>query len=520
MLIKGGTVFDGTGAAATRSDVRIEKGVIQELGNLEPRGDELVINAEGTYVTPGFVDILNHSDAYVTLFSNPVQESLLQQGITTILMGNEGSSLAPLVDGTFVNSVQKWGDISTLSVNWLSVSEYLQELKRHAFGINLATLAGHSTVRRGLIGDESRKLSQDELRQMEYMLKTALREGAFGISTGFGFTHARDTSPEEEELLMHIAANEQALYATHLRNEDKYFFSTLEKALALARKLPGVNMELSHLKVTGKENWGQFEDALALLSDAALSNVHFDVYPYRTTASVFYQFLPVWVSEGGKESILKNLRTQETRAQIITEMQQDRHDYANMVVAMGSASMPYFGKAFGEIARNQNKSPEDAALDALLASENRLIVFTEVMAEENVRAALAHPSGLVTSAGVGRSMQEAASGQFAHPRYFGAMPRFLGNYVRDEKLLSWEEAIRKITWGPAHKIGLHKRGKITQGFAADVVVFDPQTIQEKATFSNPYQYPTGIKYVIVNGEIAVDRGEFVGAKNGEVLIRS
>jgi N-acyl-D-amino-acid deacylase len=518
MLIQGGTIIDGTGAKRFSADIRIQNGRILEMGTLQPHRDERILKARGFYVAPGFVDILNHSDAYTTLLRTPSQQSLLQQGITTILMGNCGSSLAPLADGIFVNSIQKWGDISKMSVDWQSVAEYLAELSTHKFGINIATLVGHSTVRRALVGDEPRKLSHAEREQMSYMLQTGLSEGAFGISTGLAYAHARYADTEELRMLMQLAATNNVLYATHIRNEDRLFLDSVHETLELAAET-GCRVEFSHLKVVGEPFWGQFDSALALLSDETHANVNFDVYPYHTTASVLYTFLPEWVSEGGKPSILKNIKDPEARPRILEDMQQSAHNFSRMRVAMGSVNSSFLGKTFSEIAKNQNTSPEEGVLDVLTASDNRVIVFSEAIDEKNVEKAVRHAKSFITSDGVGYRTQDAKRGEFVHPRYFGAIPRFLAHYVREKKLLTWEEAIYKLTWGPAQKIGLGKRGRIEQDYAADIVILDPNTVEAMATFSNPYRYPQGIKYVLVNGAVSVDRGEFTDTYKGKVLKR-
>lgn len=515
MLIQNAIIIDGTGKKNYVADIRTRRDKIVDIGKLSPRSKEPTINARGAFVTPGFVDILNHSDAYLTLFSNPAQESLLQQGITSILMGNCGSSLAPLADGNFINSLQKWGDVTKVNVNWLSMKEYLAELKKHSFGPNVATLVGHSTVRRSIVEDQPRNLTQEELELLSHLIGEGIRDGAFGVSTGLAYTHARNASLKEIETVMRIAKKENSLYATHLRNESGGFIESFRETLEMAHDI-GVNLEFSHLKVTGKQFWNQFSEALSELNPRT-RNINFDIYPYRTTASVLYTFLPTWVSEGGKKSLLANILNLKIRARLIQEMHDDPHSYKNMIVAMGGLNKVFFGKSIAQIAINQNTSVEETVLNMISISSNRIIVFTETISEENIIRAMRHGRSFVTSAGVGYNVHDDVRGEFIHPRYFGAIPKFLSHYVRNQKFMSWERAIYKVTLGPAIKIGLKKRGRIEKGYYADLVIFDPHTIQDTATFTSPYQYPLGIHYVIVNGEISIAEGKFTGKMMGKVL---
>ena len=516
MLIKNGKIIDGFSKKMFNADIRIEKDKIQEIGTLKAKNQEQILNAKGMYITPGFVDILNHSDAYLTLFENTAQESLLQQGITTILIGNCGSSLAPLVNGIFINSIQKWGDTSKINLNWLSVSEYLNELSRHSFGVNLATLMGHSTIRRALVGDDSRSLTTQEQKQLEYMIEVGMREGAFGVSSGLAYSHGKNATAKELRFIMNIVKKYDGLYSVHIKNEADGFLDSVKEMISLVKE-SGVNMELSHLKVIEKEFWNKFEEALALIEKS--NTVNFDVYPYTFTASVAYTFLPRWASEGGNSTIRPILKDPQKREKLLEDMKKDPYSYAQLVVAMGNINKTYFGKKIGDIAKNQGKEPEEVLLELILASDNRLIVFSTTIDENNIKMALKHPKSIVTSDGVGYQEKDKHKGAFVHPRYFGAIPKFLGEYVREQKLLSWEEAINKISLKPAEKIGLKNRGKLVKGYYADIVIFDPNKIGTEANLNNPYRYPQGIKWVLVNGNIAVEENK-LKSKLGRILKRN
>ncbi len=517
MLIKKGTIIDGSGSKEKyQADLRIEGSKIINIGNLRERSNEEIIDAENCIVSPGFVDILNHSDAFITIFDNPAQENLLRQGITTALMGNCGSSLAPLVDGVFVNSIQKWGNPQKINVNWNSLEEYLQELEQHSFGINLATLAGHSTIRRAFAGDEHRILTDVETKKMLLMMERALEEGAFGVSLGLGYAHGRPADRNELEKIAELVSKYNALYSCHIRNESDSFKSAANEQLEVAEK-SSVNMQLSHLKVAGKNYWHEYEDVIGAISGKY--NVNFDLYPYSITASVLYRFLPAWVAEEGNKSIFKYLRNEKHQKRIVEEMQESPYSIGDMIVAMGDIDNTYSGKTLKEIASNQEKSPEQIAIELILASENRIIVFTPNLSEENVEEGIRHSDSFVSSDSVGIKPKSQLKDMSVHPRYFGAMPKFLREYVKEKELLGWEDAIAKITGKPAEKIKLKNRGIIKEGNYADLVIFSPDTLQDKANFENPYQYPEGIKHVIVNGKIAV-RNEEIKNMAGQVLKRT
>jgi len=515
MLIKNGTIIDGSGEKMFSSDIRIGQGTITQIGSLSPKNNEEVLDVSGLYIAPGFIDILNHSDAYITLFENPAQESLLQQGITTILMGNCGSSLAPLVDGAFINSIQKWGDTSKINVNWLSVKEYIRELNKHKFGVNLATLVGHSTVRRALVGDEEKTLTKQEEQQMNYMIESGLREGAFGVSSGLAYSHGKNANAKELRSLMRLVKKYNGLYSFHIRNEAEEFLSSINEIVALEKETK-TNIQLSHLKVVEKKFWGQFKDAIDLIEKN--KNIDFDVYPYNFTASVAYTFLPHWASKGGNSTLLPAIKDTEKKDKLINDMKGDSYSYADMVVAMGNISNTYFGKKIGDIAKSQNAEAEKVFLDLILASDNRLVVFSPTIDEKNVEMAIKSEKSIISSASAGYNQKHRLNGALVHPRSFGAMPKFLNKYALDEKLLSLEKAIHKITSKPAEKIGLKKRGKIKKGYFADMVIFDPKKIEDKADLNNPYRYPVGISWVLVNGKVAVENGTLKN-KNGQILLR-
>jgi len=522
IIIQNGIVIDGTGEKGLKADIAIKKDKIKKIGNLKNKKAHSIIDASNYYVSPGFIDLHNHSDSYWTLFTTPSLQSMLRQGVTTIIGGNCGSSLAPLIRGRMISSIQKWANINEVNVNWTNVREFFNILQSRKLGLNFGTLVGHSTLRRSIIGEEFRALKSGEMKMMERMLEDALKEGALGLSTGLAYSHAKVAPTEEIIKLAKIVKKYNCLYASHIRDEGDHLIPAIEEALIIAQK-SGVSIEISHFKAMGENNWSKFSEAVKMIEKAKKQkiDVNFDIYPYITTGSVLYVLLPDWVAEGGKQKLLERLKKDDTRKKIIKEMQENKsYEYGNIIVAI-SIDKTFIGKKITEIAQTQGVSPEEAIINMLIISRGRVITFFKTLNEDNLRLALKHPLGFIGSDGSGYNVDYyREKRELVHPRCFGTFPRILGKYVREEKLLTWEQAIHKMTGGPAKKIGFKDRGVLKTGNFADLVVFDPNTVIDRATFENPFHYPEGIEYVLINGKIAVDKGKYTGQMTGRVLRRS
>lgn len=504
-----------------RGDVGIQEGEITAVGDLHNEHARQEIDARGKYVAPGFIDVNNHSDTYWRIFLDPQLESLVYQGVTTIIGGNCGSSLAPLVSHENIRTIQKWADIKNVNFNWLSVKEFLSELEKKPLSVNFATLVGHGTLRRGLVGDEVRDISPQEMLLMKKMLTNAMKEGALGFSTGLVYTHAKLASSREIAELAEIVKKYDGVYTTHIRGESHDLIRALEEAIRIAQET-GVRLQVSHLKAMGKKNWPLMEEALNLIETARTSgiDVHFDVYPYTATGSVLYILLPDWVSEGGRTMMLARLKDEETRKRVIKEMRDGEMDYSKITISISSKLNKTLNrKNIADIAKAQGKSVEDAVIDVLLASEGHVVTTMEVLSEKNVDKGVINPFSIISSNGSGYNTEHMQSGELVHPRNFGSFPRALSIYTRERGVVGWEEAIHKMSGFPAEKFKIMKRGTIAKGNYADVVVFDPQTIQDNATFDNPYQYATGMEWVIVNGKVAVENGSYNGQRSGEIIRR-
>jgi N-acyl-D-aspartate/D-glutamate deacylase len=520
LLIKNGTLIDGTGRPMVRGDVAVKEDRIEAIGDLSGAMAERIIDAAGHYVAPGFIDVNNHSDTYWQLLANPELESMLRQGVTTVIGGNSGSSLAPLTDPSVIRSIQKWTDVGKINFNWLSMKEFLAEIDRRGLTLNFATLVGHGTIRRGAMKDETRPIAPREIALMEDLLERALKEGAIGLSTGLIYTHARGAGSREIATLVRKVVEHGGVYATYVRDEGAGLPKAVEEAIAIAKETD-VMLHISHLKAVGRENWPLMEEAFTLIDTAVTSGlrVSFDVYPYTATGSVMYTLLPPWITESGRKMMLHRLRDVQVRQAVIRDMKKERRDYSQVLIAVSQLNKMLTRRKVSDISVLQGKAPEEVILDVLLASDGRAIVSLEVLSEKNIEKAVQHPSSVISSNGTGYNLTHKLTGDIVHPRSFGTFPKVFARYVRGRKLLSWEEAVHKMTGKPAAAFGLAERGLLKEGYFADIVVIQPDEIEDRATMEEPYRYPDGIPYVIVNGETILDQGQLTGKRPGVILKR-
>jgi N-acyl-D-amino-acid deacylase len=520
VLIKNGIIINGTGEPMYKADIGIRDDRIEKIGYLADEKGEEELDVSGLLVCPGFIDVNNQSDTRLRIFSDPGLESLIHQGITTIVGGNCGSSLAPLASSEAIYSIQKWGNVNQLNVGWQTTNEFLKFLEEQDLAVNFATLAGHGTLRRGLMKDATGVINREELSQMKKLLGQSLKEGALGMSAGLIYSHERKTTSSELEELVQIIKKYHGIYAAHIRNEREDFLQALEKTISLAEEFK-VKVHISHLKVMGEKNWGLMDDALALLSEALGrgADITFDVYPYTHTETVLYTLLPEWISEGGKKMMLHRLKDPEMRVKIIKDMRKTGFDWAGLEISKSFLNKVLTKRKVSEIAVSQNKSVEEAIMEILIASEGMVIVATESLSEKNIEKAILHPASIIATNGAGYNLEHAKSGEKVHPRNFGTFPRVFSKYVMEKKALSWEEAVAKITSKPAKKFGIKKRGEIKEGFLADLVAINMDKIKDLATVENPYQYNQGIEMVLINGKIALQAGKINSAGNGKILRR-
>lgn len=521
VIIRGGLIVDGSGQRPPfKGDVGIKDDEILFVSNLEEEIGALEIDARGSVVAPGFIDINSHSDTHWTLFKYPSQESLLAQGVTTILGGNCGSSLAPILGEGSIKSLQKWINLKNVQIDWDRINELLDYLEDNKnFGVNFLTLVGHATLRRGILNEEKRALKNEELKILIKEVERAMKEGAFGLSAGLSYSHAREAGRKEILALSEVVKKAGGLMSFHLRNEDEDFLKSLKEIVEVA-KISGVNTQISHLKVLGKSSWHFFDRALTLIEKAneAGAKINFDVYPYHFSGPVLYTLLPNWLTEGGRKELLSKLKNKRLRRKAILEMEKSSLNFGKLVIANCPFSKFLVKRKIEEIAAGRGVSPSEVVLDLILASEDQVTVFAKLLSERNVKNAISHDLSMVSSNGEGYALEEKESNNLVHPRSFGTFVRFLAHYVRDKKIMSLEKAIHKVTGQVANKIGLPSRGEIKEGYKADIQVFKLNNLEDHATLEHPYKMAEGVDWVFVNGKTAVKKGKIVsGARFGKIL---
>lgn len=520
ILIKNGEIIDGTSKRpAYLADVAVKGDKIVDIGRLGNVDSEKTIDAQNYVVSPGFIDIQNHSDSYGALFKDASLESLLHQGITTVLLGQCGSSLAPLLRGSLA-SIQKWTDITGVNVNWSGFGEFYREFSLHGIGPNIASLVGHATLRRDFVGDENRGLTERENKQIMSLYQRSLKEGAWGISIGLEYSHER--AAEEKELLelLKLTAAAGGVASFHLRNEEEDIIAAFEEVLFLVKN-SGVKAKISHLKVKGAQNIVLAEQLLSSIEKLKNKDIeiYFDVYPYTVTATVLYLLLPDWASDDGKKELLEKLKNQTLKKEIIKELKAKNYPYDKIKVAESLVDRTIIGKSITALAQNQGISAEEAVLNLILASEDRTIVFIDNLNDEILEKLLVHPLAMIATDGSGWQESDRNSKGITHPRSFGTTAKVLSHYVRERKILNLVDAVYKMSGLPAYFMGLKERGSVEVGNKADIVIFDKNNVRDLATFERPYQYPNGIDFVIVNGKVVIEEGRYNGLKTGEVLNR-
>ncbi|HHY47824.1 MAG TPA: D-aminoacylase [Firmicutes bacterium] len=526
LLIRGGKIVDGTGSPWFYGDVYIAGDVIARIARARacPGGQaRRIIWAEGRIVAPGFIDIHSHSDD--SLLVDPGAESKIRQGVTTEVIGNCGYSLAPAV-GAARYVIQKDMDRFSLQVGWSSFAEYLDALDRAHPYVNMAALVGHGTIRTAVVGEARRAPASYELEKMKQLTAEAMRDGAFGLSTGLIYPPSCYADTGELIALAAVAAQYGGIYASHIRDEGDRVEEAVGEAILIGERAR-VAVEISHHKASGEPNWGKVRHTLAMMQEARSRGVDVacDVYPYTASSTGLDVILPGWVSDGGTAELIRRLKDpairEELRGFIEREEGQMRGWDKTVIAQVRTAkNRALEGKNLAQIAGELGKSPFDVAIDLIIDEEAAVQVIRFGMCEEDVRAVLSHPISSIGSDAGARSTSGPLSAGKPHPRAYGTFPRVLARYVREEGVLCLEDAIRKMTSAPACRLGLSRRGVILPGAFADIVIFDEGRITDEATFENPHRYPSGIDYVIVNGKVAVEDGMVTGMRPGRVIRKS
>jgi N-acyl-D-amino-acid deacylase len=526
LLIRNGTIVDGSGAPGFKADLAVKGDRVVRIGDLSGATATRVIDAAGLVVAPGFIDLLGQSETYLLI--DPRAMSKVMQGVTTEITG-EGESIAPINERQ-IKEQEGFLRRFNLSIDWRTLDEYFKRLEKQRSGVNVGTFVGATQVREYVIGYEDREPSKAELEQMKTLVARAMRDGALGLSSSLQYVPARFAKTSELIELAKVARQYGGIYATHQRSEANTIDASLDEVFEIARKA-GIRVEIWHLKTAYKKNWGRMPHVLERIKQARASSidVNADIYPYIAGSTSLSASLPPWALEGGTEKMLSRLRDPATRQRLKKEISEESNSWENIYLGSGGPEgvlvssvvnrelEPLQGKRISEIAILEKKDPLDALFDFILADEGQTGAIYFMMSEADMRAAMQSPFVTFCTDSGARATDGPLAGSKSHPRGWGTYPRILGKYVREEKLLSLETAIHKMTGGPAARVNLRERGLLREGMFADVTIFNPATVIDRATFESPNQYPVGIDYVLVNGQLSVDKGQRTPALAGRVL---
>jgi N-acyl-D-amino-acid deacylase len=519
LLISGGTLHDGSGDAGIFADVGIRNGRIVEIGDLKDRPATRKIEAHALALAPGFIDFHSHSDDELLLGGEA--QSKIRQGVTTEVLGQDGDSMAPLSEAMREELQQGLREELQLQVNWKDFAGYFRQLEQRGLICNALSMVGQGTLRYCAVGLDDRPATAEEIAKMQALAREAFAQGAYGISSGLEYTPGSFAS-DNEILQVCRAMAGRGIYSSHMRNEDDTVIEAVDEAIRIARGA-GVALNVSHLKASGQRNWHKLPDLLARLDEARAAGLQVtcDRYPYIAYSTGLSNLFPLWSREGGNQKFVARLKTPALQDSLKAAVMNDVAKiggWASVMVSSLSKNPDrrlYEGKNMLEIAGAENAYAKLVELIVIEEGGGGMVGFA--MSEDEAARVLSYPHCMVASDGSALAVEGLLRRGKPHPRSFGTFPRLLGKYVREDQLLSLPEAIRKITALPAEALGLLDRGYARPGYAADLVVFDPAAIADRATWSEPQQYPAGVEYVVVNGEIVIDREKFTNKLAGQVL---
>lgn len=522
MVIRGGTLLDGTGGSPWSADLGIVGDSIAAIGSIAPEQGRRVLDASGRFVCPGFIDIHSHSDDSILRY--PTADSRVHQGITTEVTGNCGYSAAPLGGVGAEEQVTELEKDYGIKVTWTGVDSYFRTLEKTGISANHALLLGHGVLRANLIGMEDRPLTEDEMKIVLRSLSEGMDQGAFGLSTGLEYVPGRFTPTEEIVALARVVARRGGLYASHMRNEETALLEAVDEAIHIGRST-GARVEISHLKAAGRPNWSKQRAALDLIESARREGVQVlaDAYPYAAYSTGLTILMPSWAMDGGWKALAQRLEDPSDRSRIRSELIErvkgDPGDYDLIVISSlrTEKNQPLVGQDLAQIAERWNVEPVDALLRLVVEEEGSVGYIGHGMSPENVEMVLAHPLVMVGSDGNSMAPEGPAAKTRPHPRSYGTCARVLGHYCRERRIFDWATAVKKMTSMPADQAGLSDRGRIASGKKADLVIFDAEEVKDQATFEEPHRYASGILHVLVNGKLVVDSGKHTGARPGRLL---
>jgi N-acyl-D-aspartate/D-glutamate deacylase len=526
LVITNGHIIDGTGSPWYSGDIGIRDGKIAAIGNLTNSQRTRTVDAHGEVVAPGFIDMLGQSE--LTILVDPRLPSKIYQGITTEITG-EGGSAAPLNDA-IIKADQAGYDHYHITPDWRTLRQYFARLEKQGMGINLASYVGATQVRRMVLGDDDKQPTPQQLDQMKELVRQGMRDGAIGVSTSLEYAPAPYAKTEELIALAAEASKFGGIYATHMRNESDSVLDAIDEALRIGKE-GHIPVEIWHIKVAGKNNWGRMPEVVAKIDAARKSgmDVTADTYAYTAWFNGMSAFIPPWAHDGGDAKLIERLKDPAARARIRKDLNTPSKDWDNewqeipgpeavlIGVVQNPKLVPLQGKRLSEVAKLWNEDPMDALFDLLAQDNASTGVAVFGMAEPDVVLALQQPWVSVDNDSSGAAPEGILGEEHPHPRAYGTFPRILRKYVREEHKLNLEDAIRKFSALPAQRMRLVDRGVLKEGMWADLVIFNPDTIKDVATFENPNQLSQGMDYVLVNGVPVIDEGKMTGAKPGKVI---
>src|SRR5437764_4256865 len=526
VIIKGGTVYDGTGTEPKHADVAIRGDRISGVGDFKTAKAKTVIDANGLAVAPGFINMLSWSNE--SLIQDGRSQSEIRQGVTTEIMG-EGESMGPVNDRVREHMLREQADIK-YDIKWNTLVEYLQYLEKRGVSCNVASFVGATTIRANVIGFDDRAPTPPELDQMRELVRKEMEAGALGIGTSLIYPPAFYAKTDELIEMCKVAAKYKGKYISHMRSEGNQLFEAFDELLRIASEAK-IRAEVYHINAAGQKNWPKLDEFLSRIEKARSEglNIRANMYTYTAAGTGLDACFPPWTEDGGYEALFKRLRDPATREKIKAEVKIDSDKWENLYLGAGSPDnillaafksdklKPLTGKTLAQVAKMRGKDPIDTAMDLVAEDESRIGTVYFIMSEDNVKKELQKPWISFGSDEASQAPEGVFLKSNPHPRAYGNFARVLGKYVRDEKVITLPEAVRRLSGLPATNLGLDHRGFIQEGMFADVVVFDPATIADRATFDKPHQYAVGMKHVLVNGVQVLKDGEHTGAKPGRAL---
>ena len=523
LIFRNGDIVDGSGKERFKGDVAVENGKITAIGNLGGMQAAEEIDIRGKVISPGFIDMHSHAD--MTLLLVPEADSLVQQGITTAVTGHCGQSTAPINEMNREDVEQLLGGME-VDIPWdqlETMGGFIQAMRDLQLSVNVSPIVGQGMIRSAVMGYSAARPNEEQIEQMQQLVAQAMDESAIGISTGLIYPPGSYASTQELIEVTRPVGERGGIYFSHIRGEGDTLIQATQEELEIGRQT-GARLHHSHFKAAGRDNWHLAEPALRLIDQANEEGLQMtsDMYPYLAGGTSLVAILPEWAQEGGFETIVDRLKDAATRKKMVEAMQTEGFFKVaewDKVLIPNASNPDYVGKYIAELADAAGKTPYEWIFDALLETEGQIDMILFMMSEDNVKKQLTHPAMMIGTDGAALPFEGPLADGAPHPRNYGTFPKVLGKYVREEKVLTLEDAVRRITGYPAWKLGYETRGLIQSGYHADLVVFDPATILDKADFVNPLQKPAGIDYVLVNGVVVVKHGAHTHARPGMIATK-